>query len=54
MQEGANWVQGTDGSWLWDLVKSSNTAGVVTDWDSVYVKAEGRPVSLHTTLILSP
>ena len=38
IQAGANWVQGTEGSWLWELVKAGNVSGVFTNWDSAAYK----------------
>jgi len=35
VQEGAAWVQGTEGSWLWELVKESGVNGHYSDFDNV-------------------
>ncbi len=41
VQVGANWVQGTEGSWLWDLVQKANITGTFSDWDNVVLPVEG-------------
>lgn len=37
VQKGASWVQGTEGSRMYDLVKAGNVEGTFTDWDSVSI-----------------
>ena len=38
VQLGANWVQGTEGSWIDELVKKSGVKGTLSNWDSIYAR----------------
>lgn len=40
VQQGATWVAGTEGSWLWELVKEAGVNGHYTDWDNVILPVD--------------